>query len=161
VGIGIDPGNRAIPAGLPAETLFHPLFLYEMLWNFAGAILLVLLLVKLRVQWGQLFAGYLIWYSVGRFFMEFIRLDANAVFFGIRVNQWAAVAAILLGLVIILVQRSRHPGLEPSVYRPGKEWEDETEVDFEERWDVNELLASDTEKTTSKSTTSGPSSTDT
>ena len=156
-GLEIDPGNRAIPAGLPAETLFHPLFLYEMLWNFTGAIALLLLLRRLNVQWGQLFAGYLIWYSVGRFFMEFIRLDANAVFSGLRVNQWAALAAIVLGLLIIAIQRSRHPGKEPSVYRPGKEWIDETEVESEERWDVDEMLASETEKATSKSTTSGPS----
>ena len=76
-------------------------------------------------------------------------------------NQWAALAAIVLGLLIIAFQRPRHPGKEPSVYRPGKEWIDESEVESEERWDVDEMLASETEKATSKSTTSGPSASDT
>jgi len=35
---------------------------------------------------------------------------------------WAAIFGVVLGLVIMTVQKRRHPGLEPSPYRPGREW---------------------------------------
>ena len=50
---------------------------------------------------------------------ESIRIDPSEIFFGIRTNVWMALAAILVGAIIILVQSRRHPGLEPSPYVPG------------------------------------------
>ena len=35
-GLQIDPNSPNFPAGMPADTLFHPTFLYESLWNLAG-----------------------------------------------------------------------------------------------------------------------------
>ena len=54
---------------------YHPTFLYESLWNFAGVILL-LALRKVNLRRGELFFTYLIWYSVGRFFVEGLRTDS-------------------------------------------------------------------------------------
>lgn len=137
-GLAIDRPNPAIPVGLPEDTLFHPTFLYEMLWNFFGALVLLALLRKFNLQWGRLFGLYLVWYGVGRFFLETIRLDVAEVFFGLRSNQWAALIAIALGLAIFLVQRVRHPGLEPSVYRPGREWVEPTALHSEDRYWLDE-----------------------
>lgn len=137
-GLRIDSGNRAIPAGLPEDTLFHPTFLYEMLWNFFGALVLLAVLRRFGVQWGRLFGLYLVWYGFGRFLLETIRLDVAEVFFGLRSNQWAALAAIAVGLAIFVIQKWRHPGAEPSVYRPGREWEDPTALQSNDRYWLDE-----------------------
>ncbi len=120
-GLEIDSSNPAFPTGLPEGTLFHPTFLYEILWNLAGVIVLLAADRAFRLQWGKLLGLYLIWYGAGRSFFESIRIDPSELFLGIRTNVWGAWAAVVLGLVIILVQRRRHPGLEPSVFVAGRE----------------------------------------
>lgn len=122
-GLEIPADNLAFPAGLPAGTLFHPTFLYELIWNLAGAAILVFFLErKFNMRWGRALAFYLIWYGIGRSFFESIRLDPSDMFAGIRSNVWASWAAIVLGIVLLFVQRRRHTGLEPSIYVPGREW---------------------------------------
>ncbi len=121
-GLQIEPGNPAFPVGLPAETLFHPTFLYEIVWNLLGVAVILFLERKFRLRFGQTLGAYLVWYGLGRSFFETIRIDPSEIYFGIRTNVWAALAAIVLGIVIIFVQRYRHPGLEPSPYVPGREW---------------------------------------
>jgi prolipoprotein diacylglyceryl transferase len=133
-GLQIDSGNKAIPVGLPDNTLFQPLFLYEIIWNVIGVVVIILLERKFRLQWGKTLAVYLIWYGVGRSYLESIRIDPSEFsFLGIPSNVWAAYLAIVLGIVIFIVQSRRHPGLEPSVYRPGREWvRPDAEVDSDD-----------------------------
>jgi prolipoprotein diacylglyceryl transferase len=178
-GLEIPRPNPAIPAGIGDDVLFHPTFLYEMIWNLAGAVIIVFLientvrfvkstpwsqnwpgfvsrrtgvvtdqgflprtlgLPTLRLtrrdywQWGRVFAIYLIWYGVGRTWFESIRLDPSETFLGIRSNVWGALAAIVLGIVILIVQHRRHPGVEPSPYKTGREWRDPTTVDSEDTY---------------------------
>jgi prolipoprotein diacylglyceryl transferase len=121
-GLEIESSNLAFPAGLEEGTLFHPTFLYEIIWNVLGVVVLLGLERFFRLRWGMMFAAYLIWYGVGRAVFETIRVDPSEMFLGIRSNVWASFLAIVIGVVIILVQRRRHPGIEPSVYRPGREW---------------------------------------
>lgn len=135
-GLAIDRPNPAIPLGLPADTLFHPTFLYEMAWNVVGAFVLIALGRKFALQWGQLFGVYLMWYGAGRAFLETLRLDPAELIFGVRANVWGAVFAILLGLIILIAQANRHPGKEPGIYRPGKEWQSESDVDSEDMYFV-------------------------
>lgn len=137
-GLEIEPGNRAIPLGLPTDTLFHPTFLYEMLWNLLGALVIVAVARKLALQWGRVFGLYLVWYGIGRFFLEYLRLDVAEIILGLRANQWAALGAIALGVIIFAVQARRHVGAEPSVYRPGKEWTPPAELDSEDRYWLDE-----------------------
>ena len=132
-GLEIDRPNPAIPVGIPDDALFHPTFLYEILWNLVG--FFVILRITQRVvrsqgvrsvtrkdfwQWGKVLGLYLVWYGVGRSWFESIRLDPSETFLGIRSNVWAALGAIVLGLIIIAVQSRRHPGIEPDVYRAGR-----------------------------------------
>ncbi len=131
-GLEIDPGNSAIPVGLPEGTLFHPTFLYEIIWNLAGVALLLLLDARLKAQWGTLLGGYLIWYGVGRSVFESIRIDPSELFLGIRVNVWAAWAAVVVGIVLIIVQRRRHTGAEPGPYSDGRRWQEAAGVDSED-----------------------------
>ena len=89
-GLEIDYPNPAWPIGLPEGTLFHPTFLYEVLWNALGVLVIVWVGRRFRLQWGRLFAVYLIWYSAGRIVWESIRIDPSDIFLGLRTNVWAA-----------------------------------------------------------------------
>lgn len=131
-GLAIDRPNAAIPVGLPADTLFHPTFAYEMLWNLLGAAALVWLGRRLSLQWGRQLGLYLVWYGVGRAFLETLRLDPAELILGVRVNIWGALAAVALGLLIVVVQGRRHTGSEPSPYRRSREWVQEPALDSED-----------------------------
>jgi prolipoprotein diacylglyceryl transferase len=120
-GLEIDSSNAAYPVGLPEGVLFHPTFIYESLWSLAGVALLLLLDKKFELRWGKLFALYLVFYSIGRVWVESIRIDPSEYLLGLRINIWSAIAGIVIGLVIFFVQKRRHTGLETSVYLPGKE----------------------------------------
>lgn len=130
-GLEIESTNPAYPIGLPEGTLFHPTFLYEIIWNLLGVAVLLLIERRWRLQWGRLLGCYLIWYGLGRSFFESIRIDPSEIFFGIRTNVWAALLAVLVGVVIVFVQRRRHPGLEPSPYVEGAQVESEGVVHSE------------------------------
>ncbi len=119
-GLEIESSNPAFPLGLPEGTLFHPTFLYESLWNFLGAVVLVWAGRKFTLHWGRTFGLYLVWYGVGRVAIESMRLDPSESFLGIRVNVWAAVGAVILGVLIGEIQRRRHTGLEPNAYVAGR-----------------------------------------
>jgi len=120
-GLQIPSTNPAYPVGLPEGLLFHPTFLYEMLWNFSGAALLLLLAARLNLQWGKLFALYLVVYSTGRIWVEAIRIDPSEIILGLRLNIWSALIGLTLGIILFLVQSRRHPGLEPSIWLPNRE----------------------------------------
>lgn len=54
---------------------YHPTFFYESLWNLIGFGLLLLLRLA-PVRRGEIFFSYFIWYSLGRFFIEGLRMDS-------------------------------------------------------------------------------------
>ena len=146
-GLEIDRPNAAIPEGIPDDVLFHPTFLYEIIWNLVGFALIIWMTEKVvrvagkRVtvrrdfwQWGKVLGAYLVWYGVGRSWFESIRLDPSDTFLGIRSNVWTALAAIALGLIIIAVQTRRHPGVEPDVYHVGRRPEPPAAVHSEDTY---------------------------
>jgi len=145
-GLEIEPTNPAFPAGLPAGTLFQPTFLYEMIWNLLGVAVILLLERKVNLRWGRALAVYLVWYGLGRFWLESIRLDPSETWLGIRSNSWAALGAIVLGLVIYCVSRRVHAGRELSVYLPGRQ-PAQSLVDSEQgqpaRYHVGKVASSD------------------
>ncbi|GAA3645670.1 prolipoprotein diacylglyceryl transferase [Microbacterium marinilacus] len=148
-GLEIDEDNAARPLGLPEGTLFHPTFLYEVIWNVLGVLVLLWLGRRITMQWGRLFAVYLIWYSAGRVVWETIRIDPSEIYLGLRTNVWAALLGIAVAIAILVVQR-RHTGIEPSPYVPGRlpagaeALQSEDPTDFV---DVSDPAASDVEKT--------------
>lgn len=128
-GLEISTANPAYPAGLPAGVLFHPTFLYELVWNLMGFAVLIWLDRKLKLRWGQMFAAYLITYSIGRAFIESIRIDPSEIFFGIRTNVWSAIFTIAIGLALLVWSRRKHKEEETSVYLPGREPKDPDVID--------------------------------
>ena len=89
-GLEIDPENRPID-NIESET-FHPTFLYEALWCFAaaGVLLLIERRFKGRIRPGGLFALYVLIYSVGRLWIETLRIDPSHEIAGVRLNVWVA-----------------------------------------------------------------------
>ncbi|MBN1179578.1 MAG: prolipoprotein diacylglyceryl transferase [Anaerolineae bacterium] len=108
-GVRIDAAHRlAIYADMqqyPADTLFHPTFLYESLWCLALFVTLAVLARKLegRLLPGDIFAGYVIGYPLGRFWIEFFRPDAWT-WGALATAQWIALIAIAIGIAFIVLQ---------------------------------------------------------
>ncbi len=109
--IKIDPQYR-IPKYANVE-YYHPLFLYESLWNFANMIFLLWLGRRYpdRLKPGDLLLIYLITYPVGRFFLEFLRVDASLVG-GININQWVSAAVAVCSTAILVWRHRRQPVVE-------------------------------------------------
>ena len=98
--IYIEPLYRL--SGFETQEYYHPLFLYESLWNLANMALLVWFMRRFSI-WlknGDIFLIYLIVYPVGRFLLDFLRLDA-AMLGGLNANQAAmAVVAVLSAMAL-------------------------------------------------------------
>ena len=92
----------------------HPTFLYESLWNIVGLIVLIVIAKRWRKFDGQMFFSYLVWYGVGRGFIEGLRTDSLYFFWtGIRVSQMLGFASALAGAaVLIWMLAVRRPGPE-------------------------------------------------
>ncbi|MBN1536042.1 MAG: prolipoprotein diacylglyceryl transferase [Anaerolineales bacterium] len=105
--IFIDPGRR-LP-GYQEYEYFHPLFLYESIWSFANMGFLLWLGRRFpdRLKKGDLFLLYLVIYPVGRFLLEFIRLDASQIA-GLNANQ-TVMLVVAVCSIIALILRHRLP----------------------------------------------------
>ncbi|MEQ6114570.1 prolipoprotein diacylglyceryl transferase [Bifidobacterium pseudocatenulatum] len=92
-------------ATCPSGTLFHPTFLYEMIWNLIGAAIIVYIGSKAmkRLKAGSLFAVYIMWYTLGRTWIESLRIDYAHEFLGVRINVWVSMAVFVLGAVSFIV----------------------------------------------------------
>jgi prolipoprotein diacylglyceryl transferase len=119
-GLEIPSTNPAYPVGLPDGVLFHPTFLYESIWSLAGVALLLAADRRFNLRWGKMLGLYLVYYSIGRVWVETIRIDPSEIILGLRINIWSAILGILVGMAILIIQSRRHTGVETSVYRPGK-----------------------------------------
>jgi phosphatidylglycerol:prolipoprotein diacylglycerol transferase len=97
----IDPAHR-LP-GYENVAYYHPLFLYECLWNLANMAILLWVSRRFsdRLKTGDIFLGYLVIYPLGRFLLDFLRLDASRLA-GINANQTlsAIVVVVAAGLLI-------------------------------------------------------------
>lgn len=92
-------------ATCPSGTLFQPTFLYEMIWNLIGAAIIVYIGSKAmkKLKAGSLFAVYIMWYTLGRTWIESLRIDYAHEFLGVRINVWVSMAVFVLGAVSFIV----------------------------------------------------------
>lgn len=93
------------PIGLINSEYFHPTFLYESLWNLGiFAVLIVVFFWGLknytRLKTGTLAALYLIGYSLGRVWIEWLRTD-SLMLGPLKIAQVISLGAITLGLIIL------------------------------------------------------------
>jgi prolipoprotein diacylglyceryl transferase len=100
-GLKIDPQNRPIEH-IDSST-FHPTFLYEMLWDFAAAAVLVFVIERrFRLRPGSLFGLYVLLYSLGRVWIETLRIDPSHHIAGVRLNVYVAALAIVLSAAFVV-----------------------------------------------------------
>ena len=105
--ITIDPQYR-LPEFM-SYTTYHPLFLYESLWNLLNMGLL-LYLGKRFEKWlknGDIFLIFLMMYSLGRFLLEFLRLDSSQVA-GINFNQTVVAIVGVVSAGLFVWRHSKH-----------------------------------------------------
>lgn len=84
----------------------HPCFLYESLWCLLGLILLHFVVRKRRQYDGQMFLLYVLWYGLGRFWIESLRTD-SLMFGPYRASQMVAVICVVTALILLRVFRKR------------------------------------------------------
>ncbi|MDP9805507.1 prolipoprotein diacylglyceryl transferase [Trueperella bonasi] len=147
----IDESN--IPAGYPPGTTFHPTFLYEALWVLAMAALLVWLEKRFRLRGGQTAIMYVILYTVGRVWIENLRIDEAQIFAGLRLNVWTSIVVFVLAVlcfVLLTMYLKKHPELG-DIYLDGR---DLTQA-AEETETQDETGAADVEPETSQKETEG------
>lgn len=97
------------------ETLYvHPTFLYESLWNLLGLIVLHIWSKKGKRKYdGQVFWLYILWYGLGRAWIEGLRSDS--LYIGstdIRVSQLLAIVSAVVSLVILIINARKQHGPE-------------------------------------------------
>jgi len=100
--IFIEPAYR-LP-GFEQVSYYHPTFLYESIWNLLNMAILLWAARKFaaRLQAGDIFLMYLIIYPIGRFLLEFVRLEYSPVA-GMNINQLLmAIVAIISVLALFL-----------------------------------------------------------
>ncbi|MET1022115.1 MAG: prolipoprotein diacylglyceryl transferase [Arthrobacter sp.] len=123
-GLQVDADSPNFPPGMAADTLFHPTFLYESLWNLAGVGILLLLDRKFRFRRGRLFCLYAIYYTLGRVWIEAMRIDdaEQVSLFGItaRLNVWTSILVLLGALAAFIILGLRKRGEPDTVYLPGR-----------------------------------------
>jgi prolipoprotein diacylglyceryl transferase len=108
-GLEIDLANR--PDGYEKFSTFHPTFLYEAIWCLLVAYLLIKLPIffrKIVKNQGDVFALYVCGYTLGRVWIEAIRIDSANYILGLRLNIW--VSFIVLAASIIYLIRSNRRG---------------------------------------------------
>ena len=98
--------NNMFLYGPDGLNYYHPTFLYESVWNLAGFIIMLILRRTKFTRTGELLSFYLIWYSVGRFFIEAMRTDSLYILeTGIRTAQLISVLMIIGGIVFSVLVR--------------------------------------------------------
>ena len=116
--LAIDPQYR--PDGYAQFATFHPAFLYEMVWNLAAAAVLVWLDRRYRLGRGRVFWAYIALYTLGRVWIEAVRIDDAERVLGLRVNIWTSVVLLAVAVAFFVASARRHPGRETSAWLPGR-----------------------------------------
>ena len=86
----------------------HPTFLYELIWNVAVFFVLIWADRRFRLGHGRVFWLYVAGYTLGRFFIEFMRRDEANLILGLRVNTWVSAILFIVAVVIFfMLQKDR------------------------------------------------------
>ena len=109
-GLHVDPGFR--PFGYEDVATFHPVFLYEAIWDVTVFCILGLLwgFLHRRFHPGAVVAAYLCLYGIGRFAIEGLRIDEAIDVGALRINQVISLAVVATGfLLLVLLDKRRVP----------------------------------------------------
>lgn len=122
-GLQIDADNPNFPAGTPADTLFHPTFLYESVWNLVGVVILLALDRRFHFRRARLFWLYAMYYTLGRVWIEAMRIDEaeQISLFGIttRLNVWTSIFVFVVALIVFVLLGMKGRPEPDTPYLPG------------------------------------------
>ncbi|OJF13298.1 prolipoprotein diacylglyceryl transferase [Couchioplanes caeruleus] len=136
-----DPGHATVIDGTPVTLpdLYHPTFLYEAVWNVGVAGFVWLLDRRFKFGRGRAFALYVMAYTVGRCWIEMLRIDDASKFFGVRLNVFTSIVVFLGALAYFLLVKGPREYVVP-IDAP------ETEPVSEPAGDVSQVDVGTTER---------------
>ncbi|HEX2315626.1 MAG TPA: prolipoprotein diacylglyceryl transferase [Thermomonospora sp.] len=115
----IDPAHRPKIPGTDVTdpryadvATYHPTFLYESLWCVALALVVIWAGRRFSLTHGRTFALYVAGYTVGRFWIEWLRIDEAHVIAGLRLNDWTSLVVFAGAVAYLYLARTR-TGPEP------------------------------------------------
>ncbi|MET9217824.1 prolipoprotein diacylglyceryl transferase [Streptomyces sp. NPDC003300] len=112
-GLKIDPAHR--PESTPDIATYHPTFLYESLWCVGVALLVIWADRRFKLGHGRAFALYVAAYTVGRAWIEHMRVDYAHQILGMRLNDWTAIVVFIGAVVYLVVVGRKRPGREENI----------------------------------------------
>ena len=115
-GLEIDPVHR--PDAYLDVATYHPTFLYECLWNLGAFGLIIWLDARLRLGFGRVAALYVMFYTLGRGWIENLRIDEVQLIDvgGLRLNVWTSIVLFLAATAYFAWAAVKRPGREETVY---------------------------------------------
>ncbi len=112
-GLEIDPAHRTtLPANYQQYETFHPTYLYESIWDVGVAIVVIWADRRFRLGYGRAFALYVMAYTAGRVWIEYLRIDTANHIFGVRLNVWTSIILFVAATAYFVIVGRRHPGRE-------------------------------------------------
>lgn len=106
------------PMGGGTPGYYQPTFLYELLWDLAVAAVVIWADRRFSLRHGRAFALYVALYTVGRAWVEYLRIDHANRILGLRLNDWTALIVFICAVVYLVV--TRH-ATDVGIYQPGRE----------------------------------------
>lgn len=85
----------------------HPTFLYEMVWNVLACLVIVWADRKFKMGGGRVFALYVAAYTLGRFFIELMRVDDATLIFGVRINNITSLVVFFCAVIALWILRAK------------------------------------------------------
>ena len=114
---GLEIAEKFRPQGFESFATFHPTFLYEIVWNVLIGFGLIYLDRKYKIGHGRLFALYVSLYSLGRLFIENLRIDEARLILGFRFNVFTSLVVIVGGLIYFFISNRSKPGIDKELFR--------------------------------------------
>ena len=109
---GLEIALDKRPLGFEEYVTFHPTFLYESLWLVGVALVVIWADRRFNMGHGRAFALYVLLYTVGRLWIEALRIDSANEILGLRLNIWTSILVGLGALAYIIISARMSPGRE-------------------------------------------------
>jgi prolipoprotein diacylglyceryl transferase len=117
--------QTTLPWGLEIHgktVLYHPTFLYELIWDVLGVLVLLWVDRRFQIKRPGLFALYVSWYTAFRTYEEVLRIDPSTHFLGQRLNFWVSLVIFVLSTAFFIWwQFLRRPEDEPRTPKAKKQ----------------------------------------
>ncbi|GAA3233693.1 prolipoprotein diacylglyceryl transferase [Actinocorallia longicatena] len=129
-GVEIDLAHRPkdglggiLPQYENVET-YHPTFLYESIWCIALALVVIWAGKRYNLNHGRSFALYVAGYTVGRGWIEALRIDEAHHFLGLRLNDYTSIIVFLGAALYLYLKRNSGSVPEPLYFGDSAETEE-------------------------------------